>query len=643
MRGSHFEAQQIGEENKVIHLQLKQLTEDYIQLQNELEFKTDQNVILKKRLKTSSENVNSLNLALINLTKAKSKAEKSVMKYESEIEQLHKEYTMANNQMQNNIIRCEAECDFWKSQCETTEAEKLQMQTEITQATLDLIHEQEMSGSFGSGHDEDGDDLHMHLMNVNSNDMLSPAVSNRLMSARSNTNYSFSINMDDMMNSATERKRKYSSELTDDNNFQFIKHRAPSVGYDDGNMLETFTERDMHEHQRSESMDSEYVGGRRDSSSMTPLIIEKFKQEFRDLLVTDMRNILGEEIAKLKVDDEEEKEEKEESKEQKSSLDEESLKRMMENFEITLKENLDSLLIKQQKNNKKDTELVIKETMEQMNDSFDKQNDIKEVLEETVENQMIALQMSLENEISRSVYQSVQSVVQQSINEQFRNDIKSDLNLELESIREQLSTIHDMNVNNNVVVNDGEQVKENGILNETFLEKFEEMLETQIAVKMNGKIDSLMHDFRLEVVPELAAIFENLQRNENAGSDDEKIDENRNELKEEIFNLQSKIVLLEDDRVQLENTVKDVARSKVNAVLRMQNLIDHMRYDNRTLYARIERMKSKRKKERLEAQDTIVNRVSAYFWGDAESKQSSAVVVQTDVVDNFPNQNIISM
>jgi hypothetical protein len=85
---------------------------------------------------------------------------------------------------------------------------------------------------------------------------------------------------------------------------------------------------------------------------------------------------------------------------------------------------------------------------------------------------------------------------------------------------------------------------------------------------------------------------------------------------------------LANEKCELEVTIKDVAQSKISACLRLQNIIDHLRYDNRLLYARIEKLK--RRQVRLEEHQSIlptpcavVNKFSNYWFGSSDNQSGS--------------------
>jgi hypothetical protein len=141
LRSSHLDAAESSKEKKNLYLQVRESRETNIQLQIDLDSQLEQVSDLKKRLKTSSNNVNRLNLALIELTKSKTAADKAMLKYEDEMEYLQKECELIAETLEANTFRLSKEAEFWKNQCQQTEQEKMEMQNEITNATLGLIEE----------------------------------------------------------------------------------------------------------------------------------------------------------------------------------------------------------------------------------------------------------------------------------------------------------------------------------------------------------------------------------------------------------------------------------------------------------------------------------------------------------------------
>jgi len=126
--------------------------------------------------------------------------------------------------------------------------------------------------------------------------------------------------------------------------------------------------------------------------------------------------------------------------------------------------------------------------------------------------------------------------------------------------------------------------------------KFEEILNKLLLNSMENRIDDLMESFRKEMIPELQAMFEQFQNNKsssnNNNTEDEKYDENKNELKHKMHILQTKMEEMKEEKSKLEELVHDAASSKVGAILRLQNMIDHLRFDNSLLQKEVDYYKN---------------------------------------------------
>eukprot|EP01084_Bolivina_argentea_P049654 91318_1 len=232
---------------------------------------------------------------------------------------------------------------------------------------------------------------------------------------------------------------------------------------------------------------------------------------------------------------------------------------------------------------------------------------IKQILCETIENQMSVFQISLENQIGNTVNENLQQVINDKINGKLRNDIKIDINeIKNEIINNSITNYPSHNeINNN---------NNNNNNNENINENINKKLEDAMNNVMNGKIDNFMGEFRKEVIPEFMAMFEQLNTNgnyQNTDDDDEKANSNRNELLLINEKLKKEIEILKQEKEQHDKILRNAATSKVHQVVKLQNLLDHMRNDNRLLQFQLNKYKSTFNKIKLNQQNNVVNK----FWG----------------------------
>merc|ERR1712228_854554 len=150
---------------------------------------------------------------------------------------------------------------------------------------------------------------------------------------------------------------------------------------------------------------------------------------------------------------------------------------------------------------------------------------------------------------------------------------------------------------------------------------FSDKLQATVSNVMNGKIDLFMDEFRKEVVPEVQAVFEQLSLGKTRISstsyigdvDDEKAGSNRNELVLENNRLKAEIDVLQQEKSKHDEVLRSAATSKVHQVVRLQNLLDHMRDDNRMLQYQLTKNQ----------QNNVVNKFWGYLGGNNTSNHVS--------------------
>merc|ERR1712228_86110 len=160
---------------------------------------------------------------------------------------------------------------------------------------------------------------------------------------------------------------------------------------------------------------------------------------------------------------------------------------------------------------------------------------------------------------------------------------------------------------------------------------FSDKLQATVSNAMNGKIDLFMDEFRKEVVPEIQAVFEHLSLNKTENSstsyigdvDDEKAGSNRNELVLENNRLKAEIDVLQQEKSKHDEVLRSAATSKVHQVVRLQNLLDHMRDDNRMLQYQLTKYQQKFVEIRENQQNNFVNKFWGYLGGNNTSNHVS--------------------
>ena len=378
----------------------------------------------------------------------------------------------------------------------------------------------------------------------------------------------------------------------------------------------------------------------------------RLKQDIRDILVEDIKVMLSEEVSNMgggnfqqrsPMAQSEYKENNDisqkmdmvlsqiKSMEQKKSSNDDDV----DAFEVQMYEFKESItqLLSAQKNDTKAFEdkineimnVRLKELLEQMNTNNANGGSVLDdgALKETISSQMIQLQIALEKQIGNTVSESVEDVIQSKLGQGFQSGgsgINSDaLNGALTEIKELISNKYQNAADNNSSSESKENID------------FNDKLERTVSNVMNGKIDLFMDEFRKEVVPEVQAVFEQLSLGKTRISstsyigdvDDEKAGSNRNELLLENTRLKSEIEQLQEEKSKHDKVLRAAATSKVHQVVRLQNLLDHMRDDNRMLQYQLGKYKEKFAEIREDQENNVVNKFWGYFGNSGPSNHVS--------------------
>lgn len=304
------------------------------------------------------------------------------------------------------------------------------------------------------------------------------------------------------------------------------------------------------------------------------------------------------------------------NKKTEAKLDEETLNNMMTEFkesmnEILKKEVIENIISSkddrmafQERMNEKIEELTTK-----MGDGGDDDQKINEMMKEAISKQMTTMQIALENQIGNTVSDTVEDAIDKKINEALRNNIKQDMNVEMEQIKELI-----MNGMENM------EQKDDGTGSKLDGNQIEEILNNKLDNIMNGKIDGFMDAFRKEVVPEVQAVFEQLSLVKRSGSyiednDDEKqSNSNNSELLIANNKLKQEIEFLKEEKKGFDAKLQEAATSKVHQVVKLQNLLDHMREDNRIMAFQLNKYKEKFVEIREAQEQTPVNKLSNWWY-----------------------------
>ena len=304
-----------------------------------------------------------------------------------------------------------------------------------------------------------------------------------------------------------------------------------------------------------------------------------------------------------------------------AKLDEQTLNEMMGEFKESMSEILRKDVIQNintSTNDRKEFENSINERIDKIAENVGQSSNeekMNQMMKEAVQQQLALLQVGLENSIGQTVSGTVEDSIDKKINEALRADIKKDMNSELNELKELIMKTTE-NMEQKATMEDttsggggGGQINE---------EMLSAKLEDCMNNVMNGKIDGFMDSFRKEVVPEVQAVFEQLSLSKAANGgyngsdfvDDEKANSS-SELISRNNALMKEIEVLKAEKEGFDEQLKRAATSKVHEIVKLQNLLDHMREDNRQMSFQLNKYREKF----VEIKETQENNVVNKFWG----------------------------
>ncbi|ETO11488.1 hypothetical protein RFI_25887 [Reticulomyxa filosa] len=219
-------------------------------------------------------------------------------------------------------------------------------------------------------------------------------------------------------------------------------------------------------------------------------------------------------------------------------------------------------------------------------------DDLKMFVETTLTNQLTALQIALEKEVSQVLVHSQR----QNHNDNNNNNNNNNANKDDNAVIEQML----INMKQDITEGVTKQLKE--------LLALRRDQDAQDAGHDRGDhahapdTDTIMGAFRKELMPEIVALFEQMlhdssnsnnsntsDRDARQSHDEYKYNEREGELRLYNEQLRAKVLALEKEKTDMEQYMKDCAKSKVTAMVKLQNIIDHLKLDNQLLQEELTR------------------------------------------------------
>lgn len=128
-----------------------------------------------------------------------------------------------------------------------------------------------------------------------------------------------------------------------------------------------------------------------------------------------------------------------------------------------------------------------------------------------------------------------------------------------------------------------------------------------------GKVEGLVTEFKRVIIPEIQAVTEELRERSEEMELKEEVEVNENELMAMNNAMKRELEILRKEKDLHDEYLKNAATTKVRELVQLQNLLDHMRSDNRVLQHQLNRYRE-RFAEFKEAQtDNVVHKMWG-FW-----------------------------
>jgi len=235
-----------------------------------------------------------------------------------------------------------------------------------------------------------------------------------------------------------------------------------------------------------------------------------------------------------------------------------------------------------------------------------------DAMKEVLQNEMTVMTVSLENAVGNTVSQSMERLITSKINEKLRSDLNEDLKANLVEVRDFILS-QNTTTNNN---NDDEKTQSEAIdvdkLEETLTLKMSESIDRIFGVKVDG----LLAEIKRSIIPQIEAATEEL-RMEREAEEKETTTLSENELFAMNNEMKRELEILRKEKDVHDEYLKNAATTKVHELVKLQNLLDHMRSDNRLLQHQLKRYRERfqeiKDANNHSAAHSVVNRLWT-FW-----------------------------
>mmetsp|Transcript_51597 Transcript_51597/g.85492 ORF Transcript_51597/g.85492 Transcript_51597/m.85492 type:complete len:781 (-) Transcript_51597:289-2631(-) len=610
-RSAQMDLESSDKEKKELLMRLETYEQSAMQMGIALNKLEQQNEDLKQKLSSQTGNLTQLQQGIMTLKREKNKLEKNYKQSLDRYEILQQSTNRDIDELAERVELLQRENDIYRQNLSKVEQEKLEMQNEFTEATMTLLHDE-----FNEAHDDGKVDhtTSLRLERVSATDI------------HPSRSY-------DHDGAATPEPTTPTYGATYGNRF------ASQTSLPDTSLLETLAENDDGYHHSRKNTVGSNIG-----YDVDPI---KLKNDIRDILVNDIKTMISQEMTTVAASGgggsggggggappqllqlPEKMEEILQTMKQaagaasgggggvQATLDEETLTRVMDEFKQSMSEILKKDVVENINGSKQERtqfEAALNASMQQLTQNMGNNDQLNTLLKDAISSQMTVLQIALEQQIGNTVSDTVQDAIQQKVNESLREDIKQDMNAEIETIRGLLEkqSMQGMNEMSQSGA-DGDDKKQQQQWEQTVSVKLNECMENI----MSGKIDGFMDAFRKEVIPEVQAVFETLNKSsynlETLAVDDEKDHGNHSELVSLNNQLMQEIEQLKKEKEDHDMQLKEVATSKVRQVVTLQNLLDHTRDDNRALQFHLNKYQEKFAEIKAAQEHTVVNKMWTYW------------------------------
>lgn len=138
-------------------------------------------------------------------------------------------------------------------------------------------------------------------------------------------------------------------------------------------------------------------------------------------------------------------------------------------------------------------------------------------------------------------------------------------------------------------------------------------LEECIQRILGGKMEGLVTEFKRVIIPEIQAVTEELRERTEEMETKEEVEVNENEVMAMNNELKAELEILRKEKDLHDEHLKNAATTKVRELVQLQNLLDHMRNDNRVLQHQLNRYRERFAEFKEAQSDNVVHKIWG-FW-----------------------------